>query len=89
MKTLIHAEAHSPDAFCGNAGPEEMRHLTELVEELTDNELKQLVDNVGITFMVEGEIPREEYEHVIDEAAREDFYREYRKIIEKRHKKKN
>lgn len=62
-----------------------MAHLVELVERLTDNELKLLVRRVGIHFDVDGtELERENYEQVIDEADREDFYREYKKIISAR-----
>lgn len=79
-----HSDFHSSNAFCGSAGPEEMQHLADLVEKLTDKELKELVQNVGIEFTPGGEIDREEYERVIDEVDREDFYREYKKILEKR-----
>jgi len=88
-----HSKYHSRDAFCGNAGPEEMAHLKDLVEKLTDDELKLLVKRVGIEFLVEEDkLSREDYERVIDEAGREDFYREYKKIIEQRetaHKKQD
>ncbi len=80
-----HSEYHSPNAFCGYAGPEEMQHLKDLIVQLTDQELKQLVENVGIQFLGDTDkFDREEYEGVIDEADREDFYREYRKIINSR-----
>lgn len=90
-----HAKYHSSNAFCGYAGQEEMQHLQDLISELTDKELETLTERVGIKFSVdekniprrEYEAPREEYEDVIDEADREDFYREYRKIIESRKKK--
>ena len=83
-----HSKYHSTNAFCGSAGPEEMRHFEELVAELTDKELKFLVTKVGIKFLVdESKLDREDYEGVISEADREDFYREYRKIIESRKKK--
>ena len=59
-----------------------MDHLRSLIEELSDDELKLLVNNVEIYF--EGEVNRENYESVIDEADREDFYREYNKIISSR-----
>ena len=82
-----HSEYHSPNAFCGNAGPEEMQHLSDLIDVLTDQELKQLVENVGIQFLGNTDkFDREEYERIIDEADREDFYREYRKIISSRQK---
>jgi hypothetical protein len=88
-----HSKYHSRDAFCGNAGPEEMAHLNDLIEKLTDDELKLLVKRIGIEFLVEEDkLNREDYERVIDEADREDFYREYKKIIELRktaHKKQN
>lgn len=76
-----HSKYHSANAFCGFAGPEEMQHLVDLIDQLTDSELKQLVQNIGITFGVSDEkLEREDYEGVIDEADREDFYREYRKL---------
>ena len=76
-----HSSFHSKNAFCGSAGPEELAHLHDLISVLSDKELKLLVEKVGIKFKVEDEIPREEYENVIDEADREVFYREYNKIL--------
>ncbi len=83
-----HSKYHSSNAFCGSAGPEEMQHLRDLIDKLTDKELKHLVCAVGIKFAVdESVLDREDYEGVIDEVDREDFYREYRNIIESRKKK--
>lgn len=80
-----HSKFHSPNAFCGNAGPEEMRHLYELLDELAEEEIKLLVRQVGIEFLVdEDRLTRDDYIAVLDEAGREDFYREYRKIIQGR-----
>ena len=71
--------------FDGNAGPEELAHLQDLIDKLTDKELANLAKRVGIEFCPPGkEVSRENYEIVIDEADREDFYREYREIIEAR-----
>ena len=85
---ISHSKYHSENAFCGSAGPEEMKHLHDLTSKLTDKELKQLVNNVGIKFLGnEDELDRDDYEGVIDEADREDFYREYKRIIESRDKK--
>ena len=73
-----HSKYHRVNAFCGSAGPEEMKHLSDLVTQLTDEELKLLVEKVGIKFAVDENIlTRDDYEGVIDEADREDFYREY------------
>ena len=84
-----HSKYHSVNAFCGNAGPEEMAHLQELISKLTDEELKLLVEKVGIQFLVnEDKITRDDYEGVIDEADREVFYREYRKIFKARSNRK-
>jgi hypothetical protein len=83
-----HSKYHSSNAFCGSAGPEEMQHLHDFIDKLTDEELKRLVGEVGIKFAVnESVLDREAYEGVIDEADREDFYREYHNIIESRKKK--
>lgn len=83
-----HSKYHSPNAFCGSAGPEELEHLHDLVSELTDEELKLLVKKGRIEFQVgENELNRDDYLGVVDEIAREDFYREYKKII--RSKSKN
>lgn len=83
-----HSKYHSVNAFCGGAGPEEMQHLRDLIDELSDEELKFLVDRVEISFMVdENSLNREDYEGVVDEADREDFYREYKNIIKSRKKK--
>lgn len=82
-----HSQYHSANAFCGYAGPEEMQHLHDLIDQLSDKELKHLVEKVGISFMArEDSLDRENYELVIDEADREDFYREYRAIISSRKK---
>lgn len=82
-----HSKYHGQNAFCGSAGPEEMAHLQELIDKLSDNELKRLVAAVGINFEVnENTLTREDYEGVIDEAVKEDFYREYRNIIKSRKK---
>lgn len=80
MSSQDHSKFHNPDAFCGSAGPEELKHLEELISILTDEELVLLVKRVGIEFMVDPS-DREAYENVIDEAEREDFYREYKRII--------
>lgn len=83
-----HSKYHSPNAFCGYADPEKMQNLQDLIDKLTDDELKQLVNNTGLSFMAnEDTLEREDYEGVITEADREDFYREYKKIIELRKKK--
>jgi len=70
--------------FDGTAGPEELAHLQDLIEKLTDKELSNLTKKVGIKFSdPDKEISRQNCEIVIDEADREVFYREYRKIISK------
>lgn len=82
-----HSKYHSKNAFCDSAGPHESDHLNDLISELTDEELKLLIKKVGIEFTVNDEIlDREDYEGVIDEADREDFYREYKLIIQARNK---
>lgn len=80
-----HSKYHSSNAFCGNAGPEEMQHLHSLIYKLTDEELKRLVKNCGIDFIAnEEDLTREDYERVVDEADREDFYRIYESILNSR-----
>lgn len=82
-----HSKYHSPNVFCGSAGTEEMQHLQELVYKLSDDELKNLTSAVGINFEVnKNNLDREDYEGVIEEADREDFYREYRNIVKSRKK---
>ncbi len=82
-----HSKYHSKNAFCGSADPHELEHLNDLISELTDEELKLLIKKVGIEFTVNDKIlDREDYEGVIDEAEREDFYREYKLIIQARNK---
>lgn len=77
-----HLNAHSPNAFCDNAGPEEMRHFQKLLDALDDAEIPVLVDAVGIEFQrPTKEIDRDTLEGVLDEANREDFYREYHRIL--------
>jgi hypothetical protein len=83
-----HSLAHNKDAFCGNAGPEELKHLEELVSALSDKEVIALVKKCGFPKLI-GEWEelcdaRNVSENVIDEIAREDFYREYRIIVEAR-----
>ena len=78
-----HSKFHNLNAFCGNAGPEEMSHFNDLINKLSDSELKELTKRVGVKFMTEPE-ERETYEQVIDEADREVFYREYKNIMETR-----
>jgi hypothetical protein len=85
MVDNFHSRYHSPNAFCGNAGPEELAHLKELISRLSDDELKLLVKRSGITFLTdENKLTREDYENVVDEINRETFYAEYKKIIESR-----
>jgi hypothetical protein len=80
-----HSKFHSSNAFCGNAGPEEMKHFQHLLDVLTDQEITQLVDAVGITFdSPTTELDRSTLEGVLDEADREDFYREYNNLIDRR-----
>ncbi|MCD6225698.1 hypothetical protein J7J95_01290 [bacterium] len=75
--------------FEESAGPEELAHIQDLVSKLSYKELATLARRVGIKFYPSpGEkIPREDYELVIVESRREDFYREYRKIMEARKKR--
>ncbi len=80
-----HTGFHNKNAFCGNAGSEELKHLQRLLDELTDKEVQALVDAVGIKFDTPThEIDRDTLEGVLDEADREDFYREYHKILDVR-----
>jgi len=77
-----HSKFHSPNAFCGNAGPEEMKHFQDLLDKLSDSQIPKLVDAVGIHFGSPAkDIDRDTLEGVLDEADREDFYREYHKLI--------
>lgn len=78
-----HSKYHSKNAFCGYASPEEMQHLQDLVNELSDDELKNLVKSVGIGMDFE-DVERWQFEGIIEEADKEDFYREYKRIIKLR-----
>lgn len=83
-----HSKYHSSNAFCGSAGPEEMKHMHGLVDKLNDGELKRLVKGCGIDFAVnEEDLTREDYEGIVDEADREDFYRVYETILNSRKEK--
>ena len=85
QETNDHSQYHSSNAFCGNAGPEEMKHFQSLVDVLTDSELASLVDAVGISFGgPTQDIDRMTLEGVIDEADREDFYRAYHRLLKAR-----
>ena len=76
-----HSKFHSTNAFCGNAGPEEMKHLQDLLDALSDSQIAALVDAVGIRFgSPSKDIDRDTLVGVLDEASREDFYREFRKL---------
>lgn len=74
-----------PNTFYDNAGPEEMKHLKSLLVILNDTEIAMLTEAVGINFgKTFAEIDRGSIEGVLDEADREDFYREYKKLIDQR-----
>ncbi len=80
-----HSKFHSPNAFCGNAGPAEMKHYYSLVGELTEKELVNLAVALGF---VKNPAPgsdrpdmRHVWENMLDEADREDFYRGYSNVI--------
>jgi hypothetical protein len=80
-----HADFHSSNAFCGNAGPEEFKHLQWLLDDLTDDEIRVLVKAVGIRFADPlRDIDRDTLEGVLDEADREVFYREYHRLLDSR-----
>lgn len=80
-----HDRAHSSNAFCGHAGNEELKHLQRMLDDLTDDEVATLTDAVGISFGKPAkDVPRDVLEGVLDEADREDFYREYYRIIDPR-----
>jgi hypothetical protein len=82
---IPHDKYHTPNAFCGNAGPEEMKHFQRLLDVLSDDEIRRLVDAVGISFLSPtSEVHRDIIEGVLDEADREKFYREYHKILNSR-----
>lgn len=83
-----HSEFHSPNAFCGNAGPEEMKHFQSLLDVLNDKEIVKHIDAIGIKFADPiSDIDRDTLEGVLDEADREVFYREYHKLLSKRDNK--
>lgn len=78
---------HPPDAFCGNAGPEELNHLRWLAEQLSPAELGLLCQRAGIVFPhppTSGTLTRWVYEGVLDEMARETFYREFHRLLQER-----
>ncbi|HJQ08355.1 MAG TPA: hypothetical protein VJ836_02620 [Candidatus Saccharimonadales bacterium] len=80
-----HGKFHSFNAFCGNAGPEEMKHFQSLLDGLTDTEIADLTDAVGIKFPNPArDIERDALESALDEADREIFYREYHRLLEQR-----
>lgn len=78
-----HSKYHSDNAFCDNAGPEEFKHFHYLLDQLTDSEVAELTKRVGIKFGGV-KVGRVDNEGVLDEADREDFYREYHKLLEER-----
>jgi hypothetical protein len=75
-----HDKAHSSSAFCGSAGPEELKHVSFLLSDLTDNEMLELTKRVGIHIAARAD-EREILENVLTEADREVFYCEYHRII--------
>lgn len=70
--------------FEDSAGPEELKHLYGLLDELTDEELASLSRRVGIKFLNPKKATRRDYEITMTESDREVFYREYAKIIQER-----
>lgn len=63
------------DYFEGDADPEELAHLQDLIDKSTNKELAALARKVGIKFFApDKKINRQEYKIVIDESTREDFY---------------
>ena len=87
-KPQDYSKYHSANAFCGNAGPEEMKHYYALVNSLREKELVELAVALGF---VNNPAPgsdskdmRHVWEDMLDEADREDFYREYQKIVDQR-----
>lgn len=84
-----HVKYHPQNAFCGTAGEAEMKHVEELVKKLNDKEVVRLVERSGFPNYASNEdleTRREMCESILDEIDREDFYREYKKIIEERSK---
>ena len=77
-----HVGYHSSKAFCGTAGPEELNHLSRLIELLDDDEVVKLAKRVGIGF--KNAVSRLECVGVLDQAEREVFYREFHKLLEER-----
>ena len=76
-----HCKFHSPNAFCSNAGPEEMKHFQDLLNDLSDSQVAILVDAVGIKFgHPTKDMDRDTLIGVLDESDREVFYREYRNL---------
>jgi hypothetical protein len=57
-----------------------LKHVEELVSQLSDHELKQLVFKSGIKFM-DDDFDRDLYEGVIDEIDRKDFYKAYSQLL--------
>lgn len=84
-----HVKYHPQNAFCGTAGEAEMKHIEELVEKLNDGEVVKLVERSGFPNYASNEdleTRREMCKSILDEIDREDFYREYAKIIEERNR---
>jgi len=79
-----HVKYHPANAFCGTAGSEEMKHIGSLVGGMTDEEVSELVKEAGINVGNGNSIDRDEYEGMIDEMDREDFYRIYAELLAKR-----
>ncbi len=78
-----HVAFHPANAFCGTSGQHEMRHIQQLIDDLNDSELEELITKGGISF---GGLAfdRDTYEGVVDELDREDFYRLYQQITDRR-----
>lgn len=74
MNDDSHTRAHGTNAFCGNAGPEEMKHFQRLLDVLDDAEIVTLADAIGIRFQRSTqEVDRDTLEGALDEANHEDF----------------
>ena len=79
-----HAKLHAPTAFCGTSGPEEKKHLSGLLHELSDDELERIIKKSGE--VTDHEYDRDSYESMVEKLDREYFYGAYNNIKSKNKK---
>lgn len=88
IKLLFHQNIFkNPKISKKEFSPDELDKIRYIMlEKLTDNQLKKLVTKLKIYFMGPLNLPRDQYEMIIDECERKDFYSNYWQIIKNKYR---